>query len=87
MLVEEVVIEGPSRKDPTLLTGRTRQNKLVHVPSASPIRAGSYAKVRITSAAPHFLRGELVEHDEQDVRTLGRGHGGSWRRKAGDAAS
>src|SRR5690606_33410651 len=28
--VEEVVVEGPSRKDPAVLTGRTRQNKLVH---------------------------------------------------------
>jgi tRNA-2-methylthio-N6-dimethylallyladenosine synthase len=58
--VEEVLVEGPSRKDPAVLTGRTRQNKLVHFPS-SPIRAGSYATVRVTGAAPHHLRGELVE--------------------------
>ena len=58
---EEVVVEGPSRKDPSVLTGRTRQNKLVHFASADPIRTGSYATVTVTSAAPHFLRGELVE--------------------------
>jgi tRNA-2-methylthio-N6-dimethylallyladenosine synthase len=58
--VEEVLVEGPSRKDPAILTARSRQNKLVHFPSA-PIRAGSFATVRITSAAPHHLRGELVE--------------------------
>jgi tRNA-2-methylthio-N6-dimethylallyladenosine synthase len=57
---EEVLVEGPSRKDPSVLSGRTRQNKLVHFPSA-PIRTGSYATVRVTSAAPHHLRGELVE--------------------------
>jgi tRNA-2-methylthio-N6-dimethylallyladenosine synthase len=59
-LVEEVVVEGPSRKDPAVLSGRTRQNKLVHFAS-EPIRPGSYATVRITSGAPHHLRGDLVE--------------------------
>ncbi len=57
--VEEVVVEGPSRKDASVLTGRTRQNKLVHFPSA-PLGAGTFATVRVTSAAPHHLRGELV---------------------------
>jgi tRNA-2-methylthio-N6-dimethylallyladenosine synthase len=58
--VEEVLVEGPSRKDPEVLTGRTRQNKLVHFAS-SPIRPGSYATVRVTGAAPHHLRGDLVD--------------------------
>jgi tRNA-2-methylthio-N6-dimethylallyladenosine synthase len=58
--VEEVLVEGPSRKDPSVLTGRTRQNKLVHFAS-EPMRAGSYATVRVTGAAPHHLRGELLE--------------------------
>jgi tRNA-2-methylthio-N6-dimethylallyladenosine synthase len=58
--VEEVVVEGPSRKDAAVLTGRTRQNKLVHF-RADPLRPGTYATVTITGAAPHHLRGELVE--------------------------
>jgi tRNA-2-methylthio-N6-dimethylallyladenosine synthase len=58
--VEEVLVEGPSRKDPTVLTGRTRQNKLLHFASG-PLRPGSYATVRVTGAAPHHLRGDLVE--------------------------
>jgi len=58
--VEEVLVEGPSRKDPAVLAGRTRQNKLVHFTS-DPIKPGTYATVRITSAAPHHLRGHLVE--------------------------
>ncbi len=58
--VEEVLVEGPSRKDAAVLTGRTRQNKLVHFAS-EPIRPGSYATVRVTGAAPHHLRGDLVE--------------------------
>ena len=58
--VEEAVVEGPSRKDPSVTTGRTRQNKLIHFTSAQPLRAGTYVQVRVTGAAPHFLRGDLV---------------------------
>jgi tRNA-2-methylthio-N6-dimethylallyladenosine synthase len=58
--VEEVLVEGPSRKDSEVLTGRTRQNKLVHFASG-PVRPGSYALVRVTRAAPHHLHGEVVE--------------------------
>ena len=57
--VEEVLVEGPSRTNPDVLTGRTAQNKLVHFPSASPIRTGSYALVEVTGAAAHHLQGEL----------------------------
>jgi tRNA-2-methylthio-N6-dimethylallyladenosine synthase len=59
--VEEVVVEGPSKRDLSVLTGRTRQNKLVHFPSAEPLRVGTYASVLITDAAAHHLRGELRE--------------------------
>ncbi len=59
--VEEVIVEGPSKRDPTVLTGRTRQNKLVHFPAAKPIRVGSFANVRVTEGASHYLFGELVE--------------------------
>ena len=59
--VEEVLVEGPSRKDPTALTGRTRQNKLVHFPSPDAgLPPGSFATVRVTDAAPHHLTGTLV---------------------------
>jgi tRNA-2-methylthio-N6-dimethylallyladenosine synthase len=58
---EEVVVEGPSRKNPSVLTGRTAQSKLVHFATPNPIRPGSYALVTVTGAAPHHLRGELVE--------------------------
>ena len=58
---EEVLVEGPSRKNPGVFSGRTRQYKLVHFPSDTPIRAGSYVSVRIDTAAPHHLGGEMVE--------------------------
>jgi tRNA-2-methylthio-N6-dimethylallyladenosine synthase len=60
---EEVLVEGPSKKDASVVTGRTRQNKLVHFPARErhpALPAGSFAAVRITDAAAHFLRGELV---------------------------
>ena len=58
--VEEVLVEGPSKKDASVLTGRTRQNKLVHF-AAAPMAAGTFATVRVTGAAPHHLTAELVE--------------------------
>ncbi len=60
--VEEVLVEGRSKRDPSRASGRTRQGKLVHFasePAATP--AGSFATVRIIRGAPHFLEGELVE--------------------------
>jgi tRNA-2-methylthio-N6-dimethylallyladenosine synthase len=58
--VEEVIVEGPSKKDPDRVTGRTAQNKLVHFPSDRPLRAGTFADVRVVSAGAHHLLGELV---------------------------
>ncbi len=65
--VEEVLVEGPSRKDSAVLTGRTRQNKLVHF-GAESLRVGSLATVLVTAAAPHHLSGELREVLEQPRR-------------------
>ena len=60
--VEEVVIEGLSKRNPDNVSGRTAQGKLVHLPAEpGALPAGSWASVLITRAAPHFLAGELVE--------------------------
>ncbi|HEX4776606.1 MAG TPA: tRNA (N6-isopentenyl adenosine(37)-C2)-methylthiotransferase MiaB, partial [Acidimicrobiia bacterium] len=53
--VEEVLVEGPSKTDPSVTSGRTRQNKLVHF--TDDARPGSYVDVRITDAAAHWLHG------------------------------
>jgi len=58
---EEVVVEGASRKDAAITTGRTRQNKLVHFRHDEPMRPGTFATVEITGAAPHHLEGVLRE--------------------------
>ena len=59
--VEEVLVEGPSKKDPSVMSGRTRQNKLVHFTPAQPLRQGAYALVEIIHGAPHHLIGQFVE--------------------------
>ena len=59
--VEEVVVEGPSKKDPSVVSGRTRQNRLVHFVPPRALRAGSYAMVHIDRGAPHHLEGSFVD--------------------------
>ena len=56
---EEVLVEGPSRRDEAVLTGRTRQGKLVHFapPEEGGPTPGSFAEATITGAAPHHLSG------------------------------
>ena len=58
---EELVVEGPSKKDPSRLSGRTRQNKLVHFAAPEPYPAGSVVRATITQASPFHLGGELTE--------------------------
>ena len=60
-LVEEVTVEGPSKKDKSVLTGRTRWNTLVHFASNEPIKPGSYVTVEITHARVNHMLGELRE--------------------------
>ncbi len=60
--VQRILVEGPSRKDPIELMGRTACNRIVNFP-AGPQRdrlIGQMLDVRITSALPHSLRGEIV---------------------------
>ena len=59
--VQELLIEGPSKTDPGRVSGRTRTNRLVHVPAvdAGP-SVGTLVHARLDVAAPHYLHGELV---------------------------
>jgi tRNA-2-methylthio-N6-dimethylallyladenosine synthase len=59
---EEVLVEGVSRRDTAMLSGRTRQGKLVHFPGGSDAPApGALALVTIASGHPHHLTGRLDE--------------------------
>jgi tRNA-2-methylthio-N6-dimethylallyladenosine synthase len=62
---EEVLVEGVSRRDESMLSGRTRQGKLVHFaagadPASTPA-PGALARVTVTSGHPHHLSGRLQE--------------------------
>ncbi len=59
--VAEVLFEGPSKTDATRTSGRTRHNRLVHVPSTAATAPGALANVRITEAAAHYLLGEVTD--------------------------
>jgi tRNA-2-methylthio-N6-dimethylallyladenosine synthase len=54
----EVMVEGPSKKDPSITTTRTRGNKLLHV--AADLEAGTFHDAVVDRAAPHHLLGSLV---------------------------
>ena len=57
--VQRILVEGPSRKDPNELMGRTECNRIVNF--AGPQRlAGQMLDVTITQALPHSLRGEVL---------------------------
>ena len=60
--VQPILVEGPSRKDPNELMGRTACNRIVNFAAgAGGARlVGQMVDVRITSALPHSLRGEVV---------------------------
>ena len=55
-MVEEVLVEGPSRTDPSLLRGRTRRNTTVNF--AGRAQPGDLVGVRITGSTSTTLQGE-----------------------------
>jgi tRNA-2-methylthio-N6-dimethylallyladenosine synthase len=65
--VQRILVEGPSRRDPTELHGRTENNRVVNfalpdVPQARRDQlVGQMLDVRIVQAFPHSLRGEVTE--------------------------
>jgi tRNA-2-methylthio-N6-dimethylallyladenosine synthase len=56
--VQRVLVEGPSKKDPTELMGRTECNRIVNFRGA-PRLVGQMVDLHITEALPHSLRGEV----------------------------
>lgn len=67
--IQRVLVEGPSRKDPEQLTGRTSNNRAVNFPGDQQL-AGTFTHVRIIQALPNSLRGERVLFN--DVSTGGQ---------------
>nr|MDQ3611709.1 TRAM domain-containing protein [Actinomycetota bacterium] len=54
--VEVLISSGEGRKDtPGRLTGRGRDNRLVHLAPAAGVRPGDLVETVVTRAAPHYL--------------------------------
>jgi tRNA-2-methylthio-N6-dimethylallyladenosine synthase len=69
--VQSVLVERPSRKDPSMLAGRTENNRVVNFTGEAGL-IGRFVDIRITAALANSLRGELVEAaSEHYVRTHG----------------
>ena len=54
---QRVLVEGPARRNPAELAGRTENNRVVNFSGAREL-VGSFVDVRITAALSHSLRGE-----------------------------
>ena len=59
----EVLVEGPSRRDPGAWKGRTRANRIVNFPAAGAIVAGDFVQVHITGAGFLSLEGRVAAGD------------------------
>jgi len=54
--VQSVLVEGPSRKNPEEMTGRTENNRVVNFPASAACR-GQFVPVTIVAALANSLRG------------------------------
>ena len=55
----EVLVEGPSKKDPDVLMGRSRGNYILHFTGPADL-AGELVDVKVTDYSPVSLRGEIA---------------------------
>jgi tRNA-2-methylthio-N6-dimethylallyladenosine synthase len=62
---QRILVEGPSKKDPQVLAGRTENNRVVNF-DGHPRLVGRFAEVVITEVLSHSLRGRLVGSDDLD---------------------
>ena len=67
--VDEVVVTGPSRRDPSMITGLTRHNKRIHLPAPAGVRPrpGTYVSALVTEARMTSLVGEIVDIGDSPV--------------------
>lgn len=57
---QAVLVTGPSKKDPEIISGRTENNRVVNFKGPMSL-CGQIAQVKITEALPNSLRGELSQ--------------------------
>ena len=59
---QRILVEGRSRKDATMLSGRTENNRVVNFAGPAEL-IGRFAEVTITEALSNSLRGQLIDHE------------------------
>ncbi len=59
---QRILVEGHSRKDATMLSGRTENNRVVNFAGPAEL-IGRFADVTITEALSNSLRGQLIDHE------------------------
>ncbi|HHJ13142.1 MAG TPA: tRNA (N6-isopentenyl adenosine(37)-C2)-methylthiotransferase MiaB [Gammaproteobacteria bacterium] len=59
---QRILVEGHSRKDATMLSGRTENNRVVNFAGPTEL-IGQFAEVTITEALSNSLRGQLTDHE------------------------
>ncbi len=59
----EMMMEGPSKNKPEFWTGRTRKNRVVHLPTEADFSLGQIAYAHISEATNSWLTGERVYLD------------------------
>ena len=65
---QRILVEGPSKKNPMELTGRTENNRVVNF-EGQPGMIGKFVDVKITSVFANSLRGEVLRtEDQMDLR-------------------
>lgn len=71
---QRILVEGPSRKDPAQMAGRTENNRMVNFDAGKEL-IGCFVRVRITGANPNSLRGEFIAVDDDitAVKVINRG--------------
>ncbi|MBW7473212.1 tRNA (N6-isopentenyl adenosine(37)-C2)-methylthiotransferase MiaB [Paenibacillus oenotherae] len=62
--VFEVLVEGQSKNNPNVLSGRTRTNKLVHLEGPQEW-IGQFVHVRVTETQTWYIKGEPIDAPER----------------------
>lgn len=61
---QRILVEGPSKRNPMELRGRTENNRVVNFVGPHTV-IGQFVDVRITEALPNSLRGDLIRTESE----------------------
>jgi tRNA-2-methylthio-N6-dimethylallyladenosine synthase len=61
---QRILVEGPSKKNPMELTGRTENNRVVNF-EGQPSMIGKFVDVKISSVFANSLRGEVLRTEAE----------------------